>query len=104
MRASSFAFYILLITFIGLALGPYTMGQISDRLVEQGADGGEALRQGLRFGLIPFGASVVLSYSPRDTSDATRPAGSNAPARQAKPGSSAPLPWTPRVPSGRGTR
>ena len=60
MRASSFAFYILLITFIGLALGPYTMGQISDRLVEQGADGGEALRQGLRFGLIPFGASVVL--------------------------------------------
>ena len=60
MRASSFAFYILLITFIGLALGPYTMGQISDRLAEQGADGGEALRQGLRFGLIPFGASVVL--------------------------------------------
>ena len=46
MRASSFAFYILLITFIGLALGPYTIGQASDRLAEQGADGGEALRQG----------------------------------------------------------
>lgn len=30
MRASASAFYLLVITFIGLALGPYTVGQISD--------------------------------------------------------------------------
>jgi hypothetical protein len=30
MRASASAFYLLLITFIGLALGPYTIGKLAD--------------------------------------------------------------------------
>ena len=34
LRALASAFYLLLITFIGLALGPYTMGKLSDVLVE----------------------------------------------------------------------
>lgn len=32
MRAVASAFYILIITFVGLALGPYTIGLLSDRL------------------------------------------------------------------------
>jgi MFS family permease len=32
MRAMASAFYLLVITFIGLALGPYSIGLVSDRL------------------------------------------------------------------------
>ena len=30
MRAVASAFYLLVLTFVGLALGPYTVGQLSD--------------------------------------------------------------------------
>ena len=59
MRASATAFYILAVTFIGLALGPYTMGQISDRMTRAGADSGEALRSGMLYGLIGY----VLAFA-----------------------------------------
>lgn len=32
MRATASAFYLLIVTFVGLALGPYTVGLLSDRL------------------------------------------------------------------------
>ncbi len=51
MRASASAAYLLVITFIGLALGPYTMGQIS-------------LRSGdLRSGMLVFIASNIAAFS-----------------------------------------
>jgi MFS family permease len=54
MRGSASAFYILAVTFIGLALGPYTMGQVSDRLNAAGATSGEALRSGMLVGLVGY--------------------------------------------------
>ena len=60
MRAMSSAFYILLITFVGLALGPYTIGQISDSLTAAGATEGAALRVAMRWGILPFASAMVL--------------------------------------------
>ncbi len=64
MRASATAFYILMVTFIGLALGPFTMGQISDAFVRGGADPADALRNGLMIGLlalVPAALCLLLS-------------------------------------------
>ena len=36
MRAVASAFYLLIVTFIGFALGPYTIGALSDGLADQG--------------------------------------------------------------------
>ena len=44
LRALAAAFYILVITFIGLALGPYSIGVASRMMNEAGMDAGEALR------------------------------------------------------------
>ena len=60
MRAIVSAFYIMLVTFIGLALGPYTVGQISDRFFEAGASSGEALRQAMFIGLGGFAVAAIL--------------------------------------------
>jgi MFS family permease len=54
MRAMASAFYIMMVTFIGLALGPYTMGQISDTLTMQGASSAEALTTGMLWGLVAY--------------------------------------------------
>jgi MFS family permease len=54
MRATASAYYILAVTFIGLALGPYTMGQISDRLAKAGQSSGEALGAAMQWGLLPY--------------------------------------------------
>jgi MFS family permease len=51
LRALASAFYLLLITFIGLALGPYTMGRLSDFFAQGGADTGAALRLAMSLGL-----------------------------------------------------
>jgi MFS family permease len=59
LRAVASAFYILLITFIGLALGPYTMGKLSDVFARGGADPGIALRDAMSIGLAMFGVSAV---------------------------------------------
>lgn len=67
MRAIASAFYILMVTFIGLALGPYVMGQISDTLAASGSESGEALRQGMLWGLsvylIAFVALIVAAFN-----------------------------------------
>ena len=60
MRAIASAFYILLVTFVGLALGPYTMGQLSDAFAAAGADSGSALRQAMLVGLAPLALSGLL--------------------------------------------
>ncbi|HIA46999.1 MAG TPA: MFS transporter [Candidatus Hydrogenedentes bacterium] len=64
MRATASAFYLLMITFIGLALGPYTIGQISTALNESGMDSGEALQRGMLYSLlvyIPAALCFVIS-------------------------------------------
>ncbi|MEM7283173.1 MAG: MFS transporter [Pseudomonadota bacterium] len=59
MRATASAFYLLMNTFIGLALGPYLIGQISD-FNGQTMDSGSALRSAISWGLLMFGVSMVF--------------------------------------------
>ena len=70
MRATASAYYVLMNTFVGLALGPYLMGQISD-LNAQSMDSGAALRSAMTWGLLMFGVSAAfllaaLRYLGRD--------------------------------------
>lgn len=44
MRAAASAYYILMNTFVGLAMGPFVIGQLSDRLLTTGLDDAGALR------------------------------------------------------------
>ena len=63
LRAIASAFYILMITFIGLALGPFTIGKISDTLAMR-IDAGEALRQAMMLSylvLIPSVCFILLA-------------------------------------------
>ena len=60
MRATASAYYVLMNTFIGLALGPYLMGQISDLNAAAGMDTGEALRSAVTAGLGMFALSMVF--------------------------------------------
>jgi len=60
MRAIASAFYLLLVTFLGLALGPYTMGKLSDAFAGAGADPAEALRNAMLFGLVPLALAGLL--------------------------------------------
>jgi MFS family permease len=60
MRAVVSAFYLLVVTFVGLALGPYTMGQLSDALLARGAEPAVALRGGMLLGLAPLALSALL--------------------------------------------
>ncbi len=60
MRAIASAFYLLIVTFIGLALGPYAVGKVSDVFASGGAESGQALRSAMQLGLAPFALSAVL--------------------------------------------
>lgn len=60
MRGTSAALYLLLVTFIGLALGPYTIGKVSDLLTRGGADPSTALQQGLLVSLLMLFVSGVF--------------------------------------------
>jgi hypothetical protein len=62
LRAVASAFYLLLVTFIGLALGPYTMGKLSDVFTRGGADPGIALRDAMSLGLAMFAVSAVALW------------------------------------------
>ncbi len=60
----STAFYLIVFTLLGAAIGPYTMGFISDSYVASGVDAGEALRKGILLGsvmLVPAGISLSLA-------------------------------------------
>ena len=60
MRALASAYYILMNTFIGLALGPYLIGQVSDIYIKQGMNDGDALRYAIMWGLVMFVFSLVF--------------------------------------------
>ena len=75
MRATASAYYVLMNTFLGLALGPYLMGQASDLYLTAGMASGEALRSAMTIGLGAFVVSVLVLFAatrflPRD--EATR--------------------------------
>jgi MFS family permease len=60
MRAMASAFYLLMVTFIGLALGPFTIGQLSDFFARSGMSSADALRQGMLCGLAALGVALVF--------------------------------------------
>jgi len=60
MRALASAFYLLVITFVGLALGPYVIGQLSDHLMSTGYSSGDALRYAQLYGLSTLGVTAVF--------------------------------------------
>ena len=71
MRAIAGAFYILLMTFIGLALGPYTIGKLSDIFIAQGMSDAEGLRLAMATSLLVLIGSVYClvqaqRHLPRD--------------------------------------
>jgi MFS family permease len=75
MRALSSAFYIMMITFIGLALGPYLIGYVSDGIMSSGIESGEALQRSMVYALAMLGVAIVfilaaLNFLPGD--EATR--------------------------------
>ena len=65
MRAVAGAYYILMNTFIGLALGPYVMGKLSDVFIAGGMSGAESLRTAIELSmltLLPAMYFMVLAY------------------------------------------
>jgi|TARA_B110000240_G_scaffold185941_1_gene222017 MFS family permease len=60
MRGLASAVYLIIITFLGVALGPYTIGFFSDLIAAGGADSGESLRQGILWGLTSMILSVIM--------------------------------------------
>ncbi len=62
MRALASAFYIVMPTFLGLALGPYLMGFVSDQLMGQGFDDATSLRLAMISGVIVLVPSAILIY------------------------------------------
>ncbi len=75
MRAIASAFYIMMITFIGLALGPYTIGEISDLLAASGTSSADALTRGMMWGLSAYivaAAALILATFSVEKDEATR--------------------------------
>ena len=75
MRAVAGAYFILLNTFIGLALGPYFMGLLSDLFFASGMNEAEALRTAIAVSLLTFIPALAIMalghrHLPRD--EATR--------------------------------
>ena len=60
MRATASAYYILVNTMIGLALGPYFIGQLSDIYVTTGMDSVASLQSAISTGLLIFIPSTLL--------------------------------------------
>jgi len=75
MRAVASAFYLLTVTFVGLALGPYAIGALSDSLVASGRPPDAALRQAMLAALGMFavaGVSLLLASRHLPREEATR--------------------------------
>jgi len=62
MRAVAGAYYILVNTFIGLALGPYAIGQLSDMLHHNGMSEAEALRSAIALSMLIFIPALFFLY------------------------------------------
>jgi len=66
MRAMASAFYLLMISFIGLALGPYSIGRLSDYFTTTGMTSAVALRHAMLWALgMLVVAAVVLALGLR---------------------------------------
>ncbi len=73
MRAVAGAYYILINTMIGLALGPYAMGHLSDYFAAGGMDSAASLRSAIAWSLCIFAVSLTFltlawRHLPRDES------------------------------------
>jgi len=60
MRAVAGAYYILVNTFIGLALGPYVMGLLSDMFIAGGMSDADSLRTAIAVSLLTFIPAVFF--------------------------------------------
>ncbi|MGD8829002.1 MAG: MFS transporter [Pseudomonadales bacterium] len=75
MRAVAGAYYILVNTFIGLALGPYFMGQLSDGFMSTGMDDAAALQTAIAVAMGIFLITLVcltLAWRHLPTDEASR--------------------------------
>ncbi|NCF45747.1 MAG: MFS transporter [Proteobacteria bacterium] len=59
MRATASAYYLLMNTFVGLALGPFLIGQFSDLYFRDGMDSALALQSAMSWGLGAFALSTA---------------------------------------------
>ena len=62
MRAVAGAYYILINTMIGLAMGPYVMGQLSDVYAAGGMESAEALRSAILTSMSIFSLTLVFLF------------------------------------------
>ncbi len=62
MRATAGAYFILVNTFLGLALGPYFMGQFSDLFFASGMSDADSLRWAIRVSMLTFIPALVFVY------------------------------------------
>ena len=62
MRAVAGAYYILVNTFIGLALGPYAIGQVSDMLHASGMSDADSLRSAIAMSMLIFIPALFFLY------------------------------------------
>ena len=62
MRATATAFYLICITFTGFALGPYTVGSLSDLFQAGGANAGPALSAALMWSLTALPFALLFVY------------------------------------------
>jgi MFS family permease len=60
MRAVAGAYYILVNTMVGLAMGPYVMGQLSDMFAAGGMNSAESLRTAIACCLAMFGVGLIF--------------------------------------------
>jgi MFS family permease len=60
MRGTVSAIYLMMMTFIGLAMGPFVMGQISTAYAMSGVAVGPALRSGVAWGYLMLGVAAIL--------------------------------------------
>jgi MFS family permease len=60
MRGTVSAVYLMMMTFIGLAMGPFTMGQISTAYAKAGMAVGPALRTGVAWGYTMLFVAAIL--------------------------------------------
>jgi len=60
MRAVAGAYYILINTMIGLAMGPYFMGRLSDMYAAGGMNSAESLQTAIATALLIFGFTLVF--------------------------------------------
>ncbi len=62
MRAVAGAYYILMNTFIGLAMGPYVIGQLSDMFFASGMSDADALRSAIGVCLLTLIPAALFMY------------------------------------------